>query len=86
MDSVDEYARRWTKSEGDELDTLYECIKNFRKLLKFCSYHLSGKMRTIYPSVFKNAAMVNELRRLNNFVLVSADKASNNIAFVCKTY
>jgi hypothetical protein len=42
-------------------------------------------MRTIYPSVFKNTEVVDELRRLHdNFVLVPADKASNNIAFVCK--
>jgi hypothetical protein len=44
-------------------------------------------MRTIYPSVFKNTEVVNELRRLHdNFVLVPADKASNNIFFVCKNY
>jgi hypothetical protein len=44
-------------------------------------------MRTIYPSVFKNTEVVNELRRLHeNFVLVPADKASNNIVFVCKNY
>jgi hypothetical protein len=44
-------------------------------------------MRTIYPSVFKKPEVVNELRRLHdNFVLVPADKASNNIVFVCKNY
>jgi hypothetical protein len=80
MDSVEEYARRWTKSEGEELDTLSEWIKNIRKLLKSRIHHLSGKMRTIYPSVFKNTEVVNELR---NFVLVPADKASNNVVFVC---
>jgi hypothetical protein len=43
-----------------------------------------GKMRTIYPFVFKNTEVVNELRRLhNNFVLVPADEARNNIVFVC---
>ena len=87
MDSVEEYARRWAKSEGEELDTLSEWIKNIRKLLKSRIHHLSGKMRTIYPSVFKNTEVVNELRRLHdNFVLVPADKASNNIVFVCKNY
>jgi hypothetical protein len=55
MDSVEEYARRWTKSEGEELDTLSELIKSIRKLLKY----LSGKMRTTYPSVFKKTEMVN---------------------------
>jgi hypothetical protein len=44
-------------------------------------------MRTIYPSVFKKPEVVNKLRRLHdNFVLVPADKASNNIVFVCKNY
>jgi hypothetical protein len=44
-------------------------------------------MRTIYPSVFTKPELVNELRRLHdNVVLVSADKASNNIVFVCKNY
>jgi hypothetical protein len=87
MDSVEEYARRRAKSEGEELDTLSECIKNIPKLLKSCIHHLSGKMRTIYPSLFKNTEVVNELRRLHdNFVLVPADKASNNIVVVCKNY
>ena len=42
-------------------------------------------MRTIYPSVFKKPEVVNELRRLHdNFVLVPADKASNNFVFFIK--
>jgi hypothetical protein len=86
MDSAEEYARHWFKYEGEELDTLSECIKNIRKLLKSRIHHLSGQMRTIYPYVFKNTEVVNELRRLHNFVLVPADKASNNIVFVCKNY
>ena len=44
-------------------------------------------MRTIYPSVFKKPEVVNELHRLHeNFLLVPADKASNNIVFVCKSH
>jgi hypothetical protein len=39
-------------------------------------------MRTIYPSVFKNPEVVNELPRLHdNFVLVPADKTSNTPLF-----
>jgi hypothetical protein len=34
MDSVEEYAIHWTKSEGEKFDTLYEWIKSIRKLLK----------------------------------------------------
>jgi hypothetical protein len=45
-----------------------------------------GKMRTIYPSVLK-AEVVNELHRLHkNCLLAPADKANNNIVFVCKGY
>jgi hypothetical protein len=69
MDSVEEYARRWTKSEGEELDTLSEWIKIIRKLLKSRIHHLSCKMRNIYPSVFKNTEVVNELRRLHDNIV-----------------
>jgi hypothetical protein len=42
-------------------------------------------MSNIYSSFFKKPEVVNELRRLrDNFVLVPADKASNNVVFVCK--
>jgi hypothetical protein len=84
MDTVEVYARRWAKSEGEELDTLSELIKSIRKLLKSRIHHLLGKMCTIYPFVFKKPAVVYELRRLHdNFVLVSADKASNDIVLIC---
>jgi hypothetical protein len=49
-------------SEGEELDTLSECIKSIQKLSKSKTHHLFGKMRTIYPSVFKKPEVVNELR------------------------
>jgi hypothetical protein len=53
-----------------------EWIKSICKLSKSRIHHLSGKMHTIYPSVFKKPEVVNELRRLHdNFVLVPADKA-----------
>jgi hypothetical protein len=48
MDSVEEYARRWTESEEEEIGTLSEWFKSIRKLLKSRIHHLSGKMRTIY--------------------------------------
>jgi hypothetical protein len=47
----EDFARRWTKSEEEELDTLSEWIKNIRKLFESRIHHLSGKIRTIYPSV-----------------------------------
>ena len=44
-------------------------------------------MRTSYPSVSKKPEVINELQRLHeHYVLVPADKASNSIVFVCKSY
>jgi hypothetical protein len=34
MDSVEEYARGWTKSEGEELETVSEWIKSIKKIIK----------------------------------------------------
>jgi hypothetical protein len=67
---------------------LSEWIKSIPKLhvLKSRIHHLSGKMHTIYSSVFKTPEVVNKLRRVHNSVLVPADRASNNIVFVCKKY
>jgi hypothetical protein len=61
INSMEEYTRRRTKSEGEKLTFFSECIKNIRKLFKTCIHHLSGKMHTNYPSVFKKPEVVNEL-------------------------
>jgi hypothetical protein len=46
-------------------------------------HHLSSKMRTIFPSVFKKTQLINELRRLyDNFLVVPADKA-NKYCKIC---
>jgi len=33
MNSVQEYARKWVKKEGVELDTLSECVRSNRHLI-----------------------------------------------------
>ena len=44
-------------------------------------------MRTVYPSAFRRPEVVEEINRLHEeYVLVPADKASNNIVFVCKAH
>jgi hypothetical protein len=45
INSLEEYVRCWTKSEGEETDTLSEWIKSIRKLpvLNICIHHLSDK-------------------------------------------
>jgi hypothetical protein len=47
----------------------------------------ADKMCTNYPSVFNKAEVIRELNRLHEeYVLVLADKACNNIVFVCKAH
>jgi hypothetical protein len=87
MNSVDDYAKRWAKREKEELDTLSEWVKSIRGMLKSRIRNIKSKVRTIYPSVFSTPEVRNELERLHEeFVLVPADKASNNIGFVCKAH
>ncbi len=44
-------------------------------------------MSTKYPSIFKDPQVIEELSCLHDkYVVVPADKASNNIVFVCKKH
>jgi hypothetical protein len=78
-------ARRLTIFERKRNLTL--CLnksKVFKKLSKSRIHYLSDEMCTFYPFVFKKPEVVSELRRLHdNFVLVPANKASNDIVLVC---
>jgi CRISPR/Cas system CSM-associated protein Csm2 small subunit len=48
VNSVEDYAKRWTKPEK-ELDSFVEWIKSIIAILKSIK-HVRSKMRTIYPS------------------------------------
>jgi hypothetical protein len=52
MDYVEDYARRWPKSEKEELDFLSEWVKSIRSTLKSSIKYVRSKLRTIYPSAF----------------------------------
>ena len=87
MDSVEEYARVWARDEDVEADTLSEWIKSIRHLLKRRIYMVSRSMNTKAKSVFNDPQVIDHLADLHDqYVLVPADKASNNIVLVCKTY
>ena len=87
MDACEAYARRWAKKEDVELDTLSELIKSIGDVLKRRIRRLKHSINTRHESIFSNPDVVTELSRLHeNFVIVPADKASNNYTFVCKRY
>ena len=86
MDACEAYARRWAKKEDVELDTLSEWIRSIGDVLKRRIQRLKHSINTRHESIFSDPD-VRELSRLHeNFVIVPADKASNNYTFVCKRY
>ena len=75
------------KREGFKLDTLSEWIKSIGVVLKRRIRLLKHSVNTRPESIFSDPDVVTELSRLHeNFVIVPADKASNNYTFVCKRY
>ena len=87
MDACEIYARQWTKKEDVELDTLSEWIKSIGDVVKRRIRRLKHSVNTRYESIFRDPDVVHELSRLHeNFVIVPADKASNNYTFVCKKH
>ena len=87
MDACEEYARRWAKKEDVEVDTLSDWIKSIADVLKRRIRRLKHSVNTRHESIFSDPDVVRELSRLHeNFVIVPADKASNNYTFVCKRH
>ena len=83
-DACEEYARRWTKNEDVEVDTLSEWIKSIADVLKRRTRRLKHSVNT---DIFSDPDVVRELSRLHeNFVIVPTHKASNNYTFVCKRH
>ena len=87
MDACEAYARQWAKRDDVELDTLSEWIKSIGEVVKRNIRRLKHSVNTGSESIFRDPDVVRELSRLHeNFVIVPADKASNNYTFVCKRH
>ena len=87
MDSVEEYARKWAKQEEVELDTLSEWVKSVKHHLKRRIYMVSRSVNTKPKSTLDDPFVSRYLEDLHDhFVIVSADKAPNNVVFICKAF
>ena len=81
------YARRWAKKKDVEVDTLSEWAKSVMSLVNGRVSVLSRPMSRRHESVFDDPDVAADLAKIHEkFVVVPADKASNNIVFVCKTH
>ena len=90
MDAVEDYARRWIKREVDqdpELESLSDWVRTIRSLVQGRIHKLKIFVNSRPKSVFKDQEALKCLSSLHDkYVIVPADKASNNIVFVCKSY
>ena len=87
MDACEEYARRWAKKEDVEVNNLSEWVKSIADVLKRRIRRLKRSVNIRHESIFCDHEVVRELSRLHeNFVIVPADRASNNYTFVCRKY
>ena len=90
MDAVEDYARAWVKREPNadgKVDTLSEWVKTIRSLVLRRIHKLKNCVNDRPKSVFKDKDAVKCLSDLHDkYVVVPADKAANNVVFVCKSY
>ena len=62
-------------------------MKSIRYIVKRRIRRLAHSVKTKHRSVFRDPDVVKELSRLHeNFIIVPADKASNNYTFVCRRH
>ena len=88
MDAVEDYARKWIKREQDkELDSLSEWVKAVRSLIQLRIKKLRRSMNAKATSIFDNPDVAETLASIHNeYVVVPADKAPNNIICICKKH
>ena len=81
MDYVENYVRKLTKREKEEVSTLSEWIEAVRSLIQIGIPKLKRSMSTLTTSVFKDPEIVETLSTFHNTYIVPADKGHNNIVF-----
>jgi len=70
-----------------ELDPLFDWLTSIKSLIQKRIFKLSRSMSSKARSTCNDKGVVDNLTDLQNkYVVVPADKTSNNIVFVCKTY
>ena len=87
MDAVGDCTRQWAKREK-EFDNLSEWVESVRSLIQIRTFFkVSVSISTSSTSIFKDPNVAKHLSLLHHqYVIVSADKVPNNIAFVCKSH
>ena len=86
-DSVDLYVEQWSKWEQVDLKYLSEWKDQIKELVVECISSLKEKNRSSKQKILNDPDTKDTLRRRHDdFVLVPADKAANNVIALCKKY
>ena len=85
--SIDLYAEQWSKREQVDLKYLSEWKDQIKELVVEHISSLKEKIRSPKQKILSDPDVKDTLGRLHDdFVLVPADKAANNVIVVCKKY
>ena len=85
--SINLYAEQWSKWEQVDLKYLSEWKDQIKELVVERISSLKEKIRSPKQKILNDPDVKDTLRRLlDDFVLVPADKAANNVIVVCKKY
>ena len=85
--SIDLYVEQWSKREQVDLKYLSEWKDQIKELVVERISSLKEKIRSPKQKILNDPDVKDTLRRLHDdFVLVPADKAANNVIVVCKKY
>ena len=83
MNALDDYSMKWTKNKGVADSALSEWVNAIRHLVECRVYFLHNSMFTRSKTVFENKEIAAKLADIRDKYVVPADKASNNVVFVC---
>ena len=86
-DSINLYVEQWSKREQVDLKYLSEWKDQIKELVVELISSLKEKIRLPKQKILYDPDVKDTLKRLHDdFVLVPADKAANNVIVVCKKY
>ena len=87
LESIDLYAKNWSKREQVDLKYLSEWKNHLKELVTDCISDLKGHFKSPKCKVLDQPDVKDTLHKLQtNYVLVPADKAANIVIIVCKRY
>ena len=87
LESIDLYAKNWSKREQVELKYLSEWKDQLKELVTDRISNLKAHFKSPKCKVLDQPDVKDTLHKLHaNYVLVPADKAANNVIVVCKKY